>query len=97
MHLSQGRARGRLERLQAVRWEGRPLLWHGQSESGLEFFSPLPLVAPVRGDHARGENVPSRISRLEHCVNAGSWAGNQPHQTFRLIDPSGELNGFQWG
>jgi len=48
MRVSQGKARGRLERLEALRWQARPLLWHGQTESGLEFFSPLPALAPVR-------------------------------------------------
>jgi len=48
MRVSQGKARSRLERLQAVRWQARPLLWHGQSESGLEIFSPLPALCPVR-------------------------------------------------
>ena len=50
MRVSQGKARSRLERLQAVRWQARPLLWHGTSESGLEFFSPLSTMAPVHED-----------------------------------------------
>ena len=30
-------------------------------------------------------------------INAGSWAGNQPHQTFWIIEPSGNVAGpFQW-
>ncbi len=48
MRVSPGKARSRLERLEALRWQARPLLWHGTSESGLEFFSPLSALAPVR-------------------------------------------------
>jgi len=52
MRVSPGKARSRLERLEALRWQAQPLLWHGSSESGLEFFSPLSLLAPVREDAA---------------------------------------------
>ena len=50
MRVSQGKARSRLERLEAARWQARPLLWHGKTESGLEFFSPLSSLAPVHED-----------------------------------------------
>lgn len=50
MRVSQGKARSRLERLEAARWQAQPLLWHGTTPSGLEFFSPLSSLAPVRED-----------------------------------------------
>lgn len=50
MRVAPGKARGRMERLMAFRWQGEPLLFHSQLESGLEFFSPRPWLAPASED-----------------------------------------------
>lgn len=50
MRVSEGKARSRLRRLVDHRFAGRPLLVHGRTESGLEFFSPCPWLAPARED-----------------------------------------------
>jgi hypothetical protein len=52
MRVSEGKARARLERLLALRWQGEPLIAHFRSESGLETFSPLPGIAPVQENTA---------------------------------------------
>jgi hypothetical protein len=52
MRISNGKARARLERLLAFRWQGEPLLVHQHTQSGLEVFAPRPWLAPVREDVA---------------------------------------------
>lgn len=50
MRVGPGKARGRMERLTAFRWQGEPLLIHSESESGLEVFAPRPWLAPASED-----------------------------------------------
>jgi len=50
MHVSPAKARRRLERLESFRFHGQPLMARAATQSGLEFFTPLPWLAPVRED-----------------------------------------------
>lgn len=72
MRLSDGKARGRMERLLAFRWQGEPLLTHQKTESGLEVFSPRPWVAPVREDAApppfQSPQAPVRAAPREEII-----------------------------
>lgn len=54
MRVPEGKARGRMERLMALRWQGGPLLAHLMSESGLEVFAARPGLAAVHEDRATG-------------------------------------------
>ncbi len=72
MHVSGGKARGRMERLLAFRWQGEPLLLHQKSESGLEAFTPRPWLAPVRENSKpeppRTSQPPMRAASREEVI-----------------------------
>ena len=72
MRVSGSKARGRMERLLAFRWQGEPLLRHQKSESGLEVFAPRPWLAPVRENSRleppRSSQPPIRAASREEVI-----------------------------
>jgi hypothetical protein len=72
MRVSDGKARRRMERLLAFRWQGEPLLTHQRTESGLEVFAPRPWLAPAREDVGpqpfHSSQVPLRAAPREEII-----------------------------
>src|SRR5262249_50070947 len=95
---SEGRVRGRMQKLERIRWQGKPVLYELRRESGLHAYAPSPRIIGIQ------QNPPSRqVPPQQPTYRTASREGVIAHSRARPAGPGGEeeektprLNGWPW-